>query len=415
MILMGILLTVSLPKTTNTSTSRSLPPSVNNRESDFKGIISDDFIQQERKFFKKRPFRRSSGPCVGSHSTETPRNQKEFVENRVRSLKTLMGAVLFKDLLFTPKYPGIWKGYSEKESDMKKQLLSKFNLWGNKKKGGDTGEQNSEYLAQESDSEYLKTLLADSKQKKESKFERKKLDPKTRLQNDMLKLKAFQSKLLSKMKEAENVHEKESDEVIEKRAQQTSLENDCNSPYCKEYLTTEDSSRFQYCKQKAKIELDTEPQASIICRFMNGSKRHSVALAGYPASDRTQVRKLLQQVTGLCTGGVNCDVTLRQNGFPGEYIVSGAVLVVESDQLEPCWIGDPCSKSNVSRGNNEREEIIATVHSAIYLIRNPLDAMREVWVNSEETLGECVFCMCCMLCTCITLHLVDLIFCRTFG
>ena len=54
-----------------------------------------------------------------------------------------------------------------------------------------------------------------------------------------------------------------------------------------------------------------------------------VALASPPGSGNTWVRHLIQLVTGLQTGSTYLDDELKANGFPGEGISNGSVIVVK--------------------------------------------------------------------------------------
>lgn len=54
-----------------------------------------------------------------------------------------------------------------------------------------------------------------------------------------------------------------------------------------------------------------------------------MALASPPGSGNTWVRHLIQLVTGLQTGSTYLDDELKANGFPGEGISNGSVIVVK--------------------------------------------------------------------------------------
>ncbi len=112
-----------------------------------------------------------------------------------------------------------------------------------------------------------------------------------------------------------------------------------------------------------------EPKESV-CRFINSTGRNPVALASYPGSGNTWVRGLLQGVTGLCTGGVYCDVALRQNGFPGEELRSGTVLVVKTHQTDPQWTG-VYYNSSLPFTYYKKLDHIPVYSAAILLVRNP--------------------------------------------
>ena len=145
----------------------------------------------------------------------------------------------------------------------------------------------------------------------------------------------------------------------------------CTKPLCTEFLTVKDLIHFRYCVKKA--QLLKEPQISLGCHFMNGNGRDPVALASYSGSGNTWVRGLLQGITGLCTGGIYCDVTLRQRGFPGERIVSGTVLVVKTHQTDPWWIG--IDYTNVTHTYFKKRSQVPFYSSGIFIVRNPFHAI----------------------------------------
>ncbi|KPI93167.1 WSCD family member CG9164 [Papilio xuthus] len=93
----------------------------------------------------------------------------------------------------------------------------------------------------------------------------------------------------------------------------------------------------------------------------------AIALASYPGSGNTWLRYLLQQVTGIVTGSVSLDYSLRKQGFPAENISDGSVLVVKTHKYPP---------KNVNK-----------FESAILLIRNPRDAILAEFnrINSGHT------------------------------
>ena len=107
----------------------------------------------------------------------------------------------------------------------------------------------------------------------------------------------------------------------------------CKNPICTEFLAKEDMGHFKDCGRQIKVS--KEPERFLGCRFMNAPGRDPVALASYPGSGNTWVRGLLQDVSGLCTGGIYCDPSLKKRGFPGERIANGTVLVVKSHQTDP--------------------------------------------------------------------------------
>lgn len=99
------------------------------------------------------------------------------------------------------------------------------------------------------------------------------------------------------------------------------------------------------------------------CHFINGTGRLPVGLISFPGSGNTWVRGLLEQVTGVCTGSIYCDIGLLEKGFVGENIRNGAVLVVKSHAISP-------PKENVTL--NLRQVHFSGI---IFIIRNVFDAL----------------------------------------
>ncbi|XP_064388155.1 WSCD family member AAEL009094-like isoform X2 [Halichondria panicea] len=107
------------------------------------------------------------------------------------------------------------------------------------------------------------------------------------------------------------------------------------------------------------------------CHFMNGSSRSAVALASFPGSGNTWARGLLEKATGVCTGSKYTDSLLRERGFNGEGLMTGAVCVVKTHHTnKPVqW-----SKSPGSSGFG----------SAILIVRNPFDALVSEWTRETS-------------------------------
>ncbi|KAG8194097.1 hypothetical protein JTE90_003040 [Oedothorax gibbosus] len=57
-----------------------------------------------------------------------------------------------------------------------------------------------------------------------------------------------------------------------------------------------------------------------------------VALASFPGSGNTWIRFLVQQATGILTGSVYRDYSLKRNGFPAEHVANGSVLLVKTHE-----------------------------------------------------------------------------------
>ena len=92
----------------------------------------------------------------------------------------------------------------------------------------------------------------------------------------------------------------------------------------------------------------------------------------FAGSGNTWVRGLLEAATGICTGAVYCDISLRGKGFTGEFTRSGQALVVKTHSSLSEWVNDK-SKQSVLR------ETSGLFGSAILLVRNPFNALVAEW------------------------------------
>ena len=171
----------------------------------------------------------------------------------------------------------------------------------------------------------------------------------------------------------------------------------CKNRICREYLSESDLGHFTYCWRKT--HLSKEPQRSQ-CHFINGTHRAPVALASFPGSGNTWVRGLLQRASGICTGAIYCDKTLRVSGYPGESLRSGNTLVVKTHQIDPRWTGI-VYPPNTTDSYFRVESHIPVYDATILLIRNPFHAMVSEWNrlmtvnmtdNHIKTVGANFFC-----------------------
>ncbi len=89
-----------------------------------------------------------------------------------------------------------------------------------------------------------------------------------------------------------------------------------------------------------------------------------VALVSFHGSGNTWVRYLLEQATGIYSGAVYCDQSLK-NTFPGEAIVSGNVIAVKTHQ------SDSIKLPVAVQAATGKE----TYDKAIVLVRDPYDAL----------------------------------------
>lgn len=144
---------------------------------------------------------------------------------------------------------------------------------------------------------------------------------------------------------------------------------ECRDSICSGYLSKEDLARFLSCEKSVRNASATPYSGD--CRFVDGEGRHPVALASLPGSGNTWVRGLLETATGMCTGAVYCDISLRVTGFTGEFVRSGSTLVVKTHENVPIWVG--------SRFPRYLSENHGRYGSAIFIIRNPFRALIAEW------------------------------------
>lgn len=139
----------------------------------------------------------------------------------------------------------------------------------------------------------------------------------------------------------------------------------CRDNICSEYLSGDDRMRYLSCLSSIETRR-TKPKDSI-CHFINGSHRPAVALVSFPGSGNTWVRGILEVATGICTGAIYCDISLRAQGFIGERIQSGSVLVVKTHSSAATWLRSHLGTRAAYFG------------SAIFIVRNPLEALVAEW------------------------------------
>lgn len=143
----------------------------------------------------------------------------------------------------------------------------------------------------------------------------------------------------------------------------------CKDNICSEYLSASDKSRFCFCLDRMSSWKLT-PEGSK-CKFIKGDDRDPVALISFPGSGNTWVRGILESITGICTGAIYCDISLRSRGFTGEFLREGSVLVVKTHETRPLWMDDwDYHRLQPAQGR---------YGSAIFIVRNPLNALIAEW------------------------------------
>ena len=143
----------------------------------------------------------------------------------------------------------------------------------------------------------------------------------------------------------------------------------CTDDICSEYLSTDDKSRYDSCIDSVNGTNITLPAPK--CKFINGTDRDPVALVSLPGSGNTWVRGILEYMTGVCTGAIYCDISLRSHGFTGEYVRGGSVLVVKTHENSPTWM----DAKNSPKKHNYRGQF----GSAVFILRNPFSALVAEW------------------------------------
>ena len=142
----------------------------------------------------------------------------------------------------------------------------------------------------------------------------------------------------------------------------------CVKRNCREFLSDSEKDKMSVCERKAKSEGYQIKDSD--CKFLPSTGRHPVALSSAPGSGNTWTRGLLEKATGICTGYIYCDNSMRVHGYIGEMINSGKVLVVKTHSPMAKW-----------RGSNNKNSSAADAYysSAIYILRNPIHSVIAEW------------------------------------
>ena len=143
----------------------------------------------------------------------------------------------------------------------------------------------------------------------------------------------------------------------------------CTDDICSGYLSADDKSRYDSCIDSVKGTNITLPTSK--CKFINGAGRDPVALVSLPGSGNTWVRGLLEHMTGVCTGAIYCDISLRSHGFTGEYVRGGSVLVVKTHENSPIWMDE--------KNPPKKHNYWGRFGSAVFILRNPFNALVAEW------------------------------------
>lgn len=296
----------------------------------------------------------------------------EFIPNRKRTLKTYYGVVQVKDLSFVPVNP-LKKSQSliSRLPDFDRPIMDEG--LGLRSQGGRGGlAPLMPRPSASSNASKLYSLLQQLQKKRSENKGASRGNKESAGRGQFLNSEKMLA-LQAQMQARESQSIKDSIQDIQGVKESKSLTR-CKKQMCTDFLTSYDLSHYRSCMKKAKIRYNKEPPDSK-CNFMNGTTRDAVALVSHPGSGHLWVRRVLQLSTGVCTGGIECDVKLRRSGFPGENLRSGVVLVVNTHQTQPVWTrvqDDESIRFNTS--------IVAPAFgSAILLIRDPFNAIADLW------------------------------------
>lgn len=126
-------------------------------------------------------------------------------------------------------------------------------------------------------------------------------------------------------------------------------------------------SRYYQCLPSKTAKMLQDKSREETCfkqRSFQPGNNPIVALASFQGSGNTWLRHLLEQATGINTGSIYCDATLKA-AFPGEYIVSGNVLAVKTHHP------DTTALPVEVRGVLKQERF----DKAVVIVRDPYNAL----------------------------------------
>ena len=113
------------------------------------------------------------------------------------------------------------------------------------------------------------------------------------------------------------------------------------------------------------------------CRLLKEKEKASrkrVVLSSLPGSGNTWVRQLLESATGICTGSMWCDPSLRANHFCGEGQHSRSLLVIKDHSGSIVWSGDKKEERDTPTSQRRPD------YDAMILVhRDPFDATVAEW------------------------------------
>ena len=156
----------------------------------------------------------------------------------------------------------------------------------------------------------------------------------------------------------------------------------CFGGFCAGSLEPADQQRMFLCLRQALDYLHAMgvshksalAQMQCSCRLMDGEGRKRIGLVSLPGSGNTWLRGLLEKATGICTGSMWCDRTLRSTHFCGESLWGTSLLVVKNHDALLRWRGDDAQDSEGTRKGQK-----PPYDAVIFLHRDPFDAIVAEW------------------------------------
>ena len=156
----------------------------------------------------------------------------------------------------------------------------------------------------------------------------------------------------------------------------------CERANCREFLSASEQHKMKKCEEKISRAENLHGRINDSdCKFLPQIGRHPVALVSARGSGNTWTRGLLERASGICTGFLHCDTVMRANGYVGETVKSGKVLVVKTHSTVPKW---KCASNRYSKSDD------ADYGSAILILRNPVHSAIAEWNrrSAEIILGK---------------------------
>lgn len=151
----------------------------------------------------------------------------------------------------------------------------------------------------------------------------------------------------------------------------------CHHRVCVDAVTPSGRGTLLACLRKAgkDVTLDqassSSSNSSCACslREGTGARNKLTALVSLPGSGNTWVRGLLERATGVCTGSMWCDASLKLGGFCGDGVRNRSTLVVKIHNPAIRWVGEVLRVAGVVKLVDK-----IRFDAAIVIHRDPYDA-----------------------------------------